>query len=101
MLVSLLVGSCSELLQIQMLQQAVANRLCAMHPQEEKREIAAAVAALRAEQPEAVPEPLVAALGYGLAAHHAGCLPAWKSLIERCFQCGEAFGPTAVMAGVC
>lgn len=63
-----------------------------MRPQEEKREIMAAVAALRAEQPEAVPEPLVAALGYGLAAHHAGCLPAWKSLIERCFQCGEPSG---------
>jgi hypothetical protein len=58
--------------------------------QEEKREILGAVTALRAEQPEAVPEPLVAALRYGLAAHHAGCLPAWKSLIERCFQSGEA-----------
>lgn len=46
------------------------------------------MAALRAEQPEAVPEPLVQALALGLAAHHAGCLPAWKSLIERCFQRG-------------
>jgi len=46
------------------------------------------VAALRAEQPEAVPEDLVGALVSGLAAHHAGCLPAWKSLIERCFQRG-------------
>ncbi len=57
--------------------------------QDERRELLAEVDALRQEQPEAVPEHLVPALGDGLAAHHAGCLPAWKSLIERCFQRGR------------
>lgn len=56
--------------------------------QEERATLKTEVAALRAEQPEAVPEDLVGALVSGLAAHHAGCLPAWKSLIERCFQRG-------------
>lgn len=42
----------------------------------------------RAEQPEAVKEALVAPLLAGLASHHAGCLPAWKALVERCFQQG-------------
>ena len=32
---------------------------------------------------------LEGALLAGVAAHHAGCLPAWKSLVERCFQRGE------------
>ena len=42
----------------------------------------------RGEQPEAVKEALVAPLLAGLASHHAGCLPAWKALVERCFQQG-------------
>ena len=42
----------------------------------------------RAEQPEAVKEMLVAPLLAGLASHHVGCLPAWKALVERCFQQG-------------
>ena len=33
-------------------------------------------------------ETLVAPLLAGLASHHAGCLPAWKALVERCFQQG-------------
>jgi superfamily II RNA helicase len=80
--------------------QNMAMIVLACQLQEEKQEILGAVAALRAEQPEAVPEPLVAALGYGLAAHHAGCLPAWKSLIERCFQCGEALLEWAMLGKV-
>ena len=50
----------------------------------------------RAEQPEAVKETLVAPLLAGLASHHAGCLPAWKALVERCFQQGllKVLGPT-------
>ena len=44
--------------------------------------------ALRVEQPEAVKSAAVDALLRGAAAHHAGCLPGWKSLIERLFQRG-------------
>ncbi|KAG2444652.1 hypothetical protein HXX76_001396 [Chlamydomonas incerta] len=50
--------------------------------------IAAEVAALRADQPEAVKEELVPALISGIASHHAGQLPGWKSLVERLFQRG-------------
>ncbi len=46
------------------------------------------LAACRAEQPEAVKEALVGPLLAGLASHHAGCLPAWKALVEKCFQQG-------------
>jgi hypothetical protein len=35
-----------------------------------------------------VRDKLVPALLRGIASHHAGCLPAWKSLVERCFQKG-------------
>lgn len=56
----------------------------------EREAIQAELDALAAEQPEAVKEPAVAPLLGGAAAHHAGCLPAWKSLIERLFQRGEA-----------
>ena len=45
-------------------------------------------AAARAEQPEAVREVLVPALLGGAASHHAGALPAWKSLVEGLFQRG-------------
>ena len=39
-----------------------------------------------AEQPESVRAKFVPALLRGVAAHHAGCLPGWKGLVERCFQ---------------
>lgn len=51
--------------------------------------IAAEVAALRSDQPEAIKEAALPALLSGVAAHHAGCLPAWKALVERLFQRGE------------
>ncbi|GLI69984.1 hypothetical protein VaNZ11_014636 [Volvox africanus] len=54
----------------------------------EQEAIAAEVAALRADQPEAVREELVPALLSGIASHHAGQLPGWKSLVERLFQRG-------------
>ena len=50
--------------------------------------IAAALAALRADQPEAVREDMVPALLAGVASHHAGCLPGWKGLVEKLFQGG-------------
>ena len=57
----------------------------------------------RAEQPEAVKEALVAPLLAGLASHHAGCLPAWKTLVERCFQQGllkVVFATETLAAGI-
>jgi superfamily II RNA helicase len=62
--------------------------------QAEQEIIAAELAALRAEQPEAVRSGLEEALLAGVAAHHAGCLPAWKSLVERCFQRGASLRRT-------
>jgi superfamily II RNA helicase len=58
----------------------------------EREAILQEVAALRAELPEAVKEAAVEALARGAAAHHAGCLPAWKALVERLFQRGEIAG---------
>lgn len=46
------------------------------------------VTALQASQPEAVKDTMVTALLAGLASHHAGCLPAWKTLVEGLFQRG-------------
>ncbi|KAF6256227.1 P-loop containing nucleoside triphosphate hydrolase protein [Scenedesmus sp. NREL 46B-D3] len=43
---------------------------------------------LFADNPDAVRDKLVPAFLRGVASHHAGCLPAWKSLVERCFQKG-------------
>eukprot|EP00884_Botryococcus_braunii_P013752 jgi/Botrbrau1/22378/Bobra.0002s0055.1 len=53
---------------------------------EETALILAAVENLRSEQPEAVREDMVPALLEGVASHHAGCLPAWKALVESLFQ---------------
>lgn len=40
------------------------------------------------DSPEGVRDKLVPAFLRGISSHHAGCLPAWKSLVERCFQKG-------------
>jgi superfamily II RNA helicase len=40
------------------------------------------------DSPEGVREKLVPAFLRGISSHHAGCLPAWKALVERCFQKG-------------
>lgn len=40
------------------------------------------------DNPEGVRDKLVPAFLRGISSHHAGCLPAWKSLVERCFQKG-------------
>ncbi|KAL0028996.1 hypothetical protein WJX77_010606 [Trebouxia sp. C0004] len=71
-------------------------------PQEQSA-ILALLTVLKAEQPEAVKEALVAPLLAGLASHHAGCLPAWKALVERCFQQGllkVVFATETLAAGI-
>ncbi|KAG2495596.1 hypothetical protein HYH03_006196 [Edaphochlamys debaryana] len=54
----------------------------------QQQAIAAELAALRADTPEAVREELVPSLLSGIASHHAGQLPGWKGLVERLFQRG-------------
>lgn len=69
----------------------------------EQQAIAAEVEALRQEQPEAVKAPAVGALLRGAAAHHAGCLPGWKGLIEKLFQRGllkVVFATETLAAGI-
>lgn len=44
--------------------------------------------ATREDQPDAIREKFVGALLRGVAVHHAGCLPGWKTLVERLFQQG-------------
>ncbi|CAG9467871.1 unnamed protein product [Pedinophyceae sp. YPF-701] len=81
-----------------------AGRACkAFTTPEEREQIAAELEALRAEQPEAVREALEDALLAGIASHHAGCLPAWKSLVESLFQQGllkVVFATDTLAAGI-
>ena len=51
----------------------------------------------REEQPEAVREDMLGALMNGFASHHAGCLPAWKGLIEELYQGGNVQNFTHAM----
>ena len=95
----------------------LAERGLALTSEQERAAIEAEVKVLGAEQPEAIKAPLLPALLAGAgehrvqfflqrrmcrlacwlpnpsptataAAHHAGCLPAWKGLVERLFQRG-------------
>ena len=59
----------------------------------ERAAIQEEIDALRREQPEAVKAAALAPLLRGVAAHHAGCLPAWKALVERLFQRGALSCP--------
>lgn len=71
--------------------------------EEERAAIVREVEALRADQPEAVKNTAVPALIAGLAAHHAGCLPGWKALVEKLFQRGivkVVFSTETLAAGI-
>ena len=59
--------------------------------------------ALRLACPEAVRAEYESPLLRGVAAHHAGCLPAWKVLVEECFQVGLlklVFSTETLAAGI-
>ncbi len=58
----------------------------------ERQQIQAELDALATEQPEAVRQGFAEPLVLGVASHHAGCLPAWKGLVERLFQRGGRQG---------
>jgi len=54
----------------------------------EMSEVKLALKRFRIRYPDAVRETAVKGLLQGVAAHHAGCLPLWKSFIEDLFQRG-------------
>ncbi|WIA36589.1 hypothetical protein OEZ86_007879 [Tetradesmus obliquus] len=60
----------------------------ALVDQQEEAELEQELMQLFSDNPDAVRDKLVPAFLRGIASHHAGCLPAWKSLVERCFQKG-------------
>ena len=79
------------------------NKGCKLTSVEEMELIKKELDGLRAEQPEAVKQALIPALLAGIASHHAGCLPAWKSLIEKLFQQGVlklVFATETLAAGI-
>lgn len=69
----------------------------------EKAEVELALKRLRAKYPDAVRESSVKGLLRGVAAHHAGCLPLWKSFVEELFQRGlvkVVFATETLAAGI-
>jgi superfamily II RNA helicase len=70
---------------------------------DEEREIRKGLVAFGAKHPEALRELGVRPLLRGIAAHHAGCLPTWKSFIEELFQRGlvkVVFATETLAAGI-
>ena len=70
---------------------------------DERARLSAALQALRESCPEAVREEYTGPLLAGLAAHHAGCLPAWKTMVEELFQEGllkVVFATETLAAGI-
>ncbi|GER32299.1 helicase [Striga asiatica] len=66
-------------------------------------EVELALKRFRLKYPDAVRESSVKGLLRGVAAHHAGCLPLWKSFIEELFQKGlvkVVFATETLAAGI-
>lgn len=69
----------------------------------ERSEVELALRRFRIQFPDAVRESAVKGLLQGVAAHHAGCLPLWKSFIEELFQRGlvkVVFATETLAAGI-
>ncbi|KAH9300742.1 hypothetical protein KI387_012325, partial [Taxus chinensis] len=69
----------------------------------ERFKVHSALKKFRAQYPEAVRDNAVRYLLQGVAAHHAGCLPLWKSFIEEMFQQGlikVVFATETLAAGI-
>ena len=78
------------------------GKVCLVNPAEQAR-IRARLDAFVAATPEAVREGHADPLLRGIAAHHAGVLPAWKELIEELFQQGlikVVFATETLAAGI-
>lgn len=69
----------------------------------ERSEVELALKRLHIQYPDAVRESAVKGLLQGVAAHHAGCLPLWKSFVEELFQRGlvkAVFATETLAAGI-
>ncbi|XP_068652054.1 DExH-box ATP-dependent RNA helicase DExH15 chloroplastic-like [Aristolochia californica] len=69
----------------------------------EMGEVDLALRRFRMQYPDAVRGIAVKGLSQGVAAHHAGCLPLWKSFIENLFQRGlvkVVFATETLAAGI-
>ncbi|XP_020520261.1 DExH-box ATP-dependent RNA helicase DExH15 chloroplastic isoform X2 [Amborella trichopoda] len=69
----------------------------------EMDEVGLALKKFRTQYPDAIREVAVRGLMRGVAAHHAGCLPLWKSFIEELFQRGlikVVFATETLAAGI-
>ncbi|KAI4383551.1 hypothetical protein MLD38_009377 [Melastoma candidum] len=69
----------------------------------EMSEVELALKRFRLQYPDAVRETALKGLMNGVAAHHAGCLPLWKSFIEELFQRGlikVVFATETLAAGI-
>ncbi|VFQ93132.1 unnamed protein product [Cuscuta campestris] len=76
---------------------------CMLLDECEACEVELALKRFRAQYPDAVRESSVKGLRQGLAVHHAGCLPLWKSFIEELFQRGlvkVVFATETLAAGI-
>ena len=70
---------------------------------EEKQQVAIHIEQVLQEHPEAIRRSQVECLYRGVAAHHAGLLPAWKALTEELFQRGlikVMFATETLAAGI-
>ncbi|KAK9935578.1 hypothetical protein M0R45_022677 [Rubus argutus] len=69
----------------------------------ERSEVELTLKRFRIKYPDAIRETAVKGLLRGVAAHHAGCLPLWKSFIEELFQRGlvkVVFATETLAAGI-
>ncbi|XP_027097261.2 DExH-box ATP-dependent RNA helicase DExH15 chloroplastic [Coffea arabica] len=76
---------------------------CKLLDECEISEVELALKKFRVQYPDAVRESSVKGLLRGAAAHHAGCLPLWKSFIEELFQRGlvkVVFATETLAAGI-
>ncbi|KAI3729078.1 hypothetical protein L6452_17725 [Arctium lappa] len=76
---------------------------CKLLDELEMSEVELALKRFRIKYPDAVRESAVKGILRGVAAHHAGCLPLWKSFIEELFQRGlvkVVFATETLAAGI-
>ncbi|KAL6953706.1 DExH-box ATP-dependent RNA helicase DExH15 chloroplastic, partial [Sarracenia purpurea var. burkii] len=76
---------------------------CKLLDECEISEVELALKRFRIQYPDAVRESSVKGLLRGVAAHHAGCLPLWKSFVEELFQRGlvkVVFATETLAAGI-
>ncbi|KAE8713531.1 DEAD-box ATP-dependent RNA helicase ISE2 [Hibiscus syriacus] len=76
---------------------------CSLLDECEMSEVELALKKFRLQYPDAVRDTAVKGLIRGVAAHHAGCLPLWKSFIEELFQRGlvkVVFATETLAAGI-